>query len=118
MLISLQAALLRMRYSRDIGAEVNLWQSGSDCLETLFSALGGCGAVQSNLRNYDFNDVLEMLGDLCEMALITSGSDDESLKAGKRHRKQQLHRKYLGEDGTVSDACRFTVPSDADLTRL
>ena len=59
-----------------------------------------------------------MLGDLCEMELITSGGDEDSLEAGKRHRKQQLHRQYLGEDRTVSDACRLTVPSDADLRRL
>ena len=45
-----------------------LARSGSDCCETLFSKIGGFGAIQLNRRNFNMDDALEMIADLLRMA--------------------------------------------------
>ena len=46
-----------------------------------------------------------MLGDISQLILMSSATGgDDSLKAGKRHRKQLIHTKYLGEDSSKADA--------------
>ena len=106
MLISCQSALLKILLCRELRAAVYLCQSGSDCCETLYSALGGCGAIQTNSRTYDFDGATEMLGDFGLMQDTTSGVDEDgaSLVQGKKHRKQDVHYKHLGEDADASDA--------------
>ena len=67
----LASALGRMtqpRHVADVTMPCYLARSGSDCCETLFSKIGGFGAIQLNRRNFNINDALEMAGDLLKMA--------------------------------------------------
>ena len=49
MLISVHGAMLKIELARQLDAQLDLDQIGSDCLESLFSELGSCGRFMSNL---------------------------------------------------------------------
>ena len=81
LLISVHGAMLKMKLARQLDAQLDLDQIGSDCLESFFSELGGCGRFMSNRRNYDFMSVLDMASDVNLMSVLLADPDPRSRSA-------------------------------------
>ena len=59
----------------------------------------------SSRRNYEFDSVLEMASDIDHLSELLSDPDpEEHLELGKKHRKMDIHEKFLGEDASKPDA--------------
>ena len=59
----------------------------------------------SSRRNYEFDSVLEMAGDMDHIQLILSDpNSEEALVLGKKHRKMDANEHFLGEDSTKANA--------------
>jgi hypothetical protein len=98
---------------RDLKAPVHLDQSGSDCCEILFSSLGGCGKIQHSRRNYDFDGVLEMVGDQNTLELFRADPDPATKLKFRRHTKTEH---FLADDEPGSDVASLEVfPSDEEM---
>ena len=108
--LSCHSGPLKVRVCRELRAPVHLSQTGSDCCESFFCALGGCGKVQHNKRNYDFESVLEMAGDQNTLEILRADPDPETALRFRRHEKTEW---FLDKDENQStpDAALDQYPS-------
>ena len=113
--------MLKMKLARQLDAQLDLDQIGSDCLESFFSELGGCGRFMSNRRNYDFVSVLDMASDVNLMSVLLADPDPEvALSIGRAHRKMEMHTRFLEERADSADAptTGSDCPGEPDMISL
>lgn len=113
--LSCQSSILTIKLCRELKAPVHLDHSGSDCLETFFSSLGGCGKFQHNRRNYDFDSVLQSTGDHNTFEMFRSDPNPEvSLKFRRSNSSMECFI-YKDEDPELSDASLTDYPTDEGI---
>ena len=121
MLISVHGAMLKIKLAQQLDAQLDLDQIGSDCLESFFSELGGCGRFMSNRRNYGFGSVLDMASDVNHMNVLLGDPDPEvAFSIGRVHRKMEMHHRFLEEPSDCADALTSgsECPGDPEMIHL
>ena len=117
--LKIQRRCERNKKARDEGRPlipVCLSKSGSDPCESTFSKLGGYGAVQLNRRNFNADDVVEMAGDLLQLAQYEF-DPDQKLVFTRANRNLGIDMTDIEEDPSAPDADMCEVLTHDDIRR-